>query len=72
MLYAVSVIVTRRFPDGWTSAIDMPTFYLDSNVQGIVSADHAAEIARQMFMRLGHKRDDVSVYAVPTIAPIAN
>jgi hypothetical protein len=44
--YAVTVNVERTGADGWTSTFQLPTFYLDSNVQGIVSEEHAEKIAR--------------------------
>lgn len=31
--------------DGWTGSVQVPTFVLDANVQGIVSHRHALEIA---------------------------
>lgn len=60
MMYAVSVIVTTE-KDGWTCAVGVPTFFLDSNVQGIVSESHAQEIATSMFTRLGHFAENVNV-----------
>jgi hypothetical protein len=43
-MYAVTATVTT-LTDGWTSTRQVPTFYLDENVQGIVSEDHAARVA---------------------------
>ncbi len=42
--YCIQATVTR---DNVTR--QLPTFYLDGNVQGIVSEDHAREIASAMF-----------------------
>lgn len=47
-LYAVVGFVQRDLPSGYTSTRSLPTFYLDSTVQGIVSAAHAARIATEM------------------------
>ena len=44
--YAVTVNVRHNRTDGWASEFQLPTFYLDSNVQGIVSEEHAEKIAR--------------------------
>ncbi|HZQ78745.1 MAG TPA: hypothetical protein VFE55_15530 [Acidimicrobiia bacterium] len=43
--YAVTATVARTV-DGWSSVTQVPTFFLDANVQGIVSEAHAEEIAR--------------------------
>ena len=45
--YATTVRVTRTV-DGWTSTRHSPTFYLHSNVQGIVDEAHAERIAIDM------------------------
>lgn len=47
MLYCVQANVTWS-KDGWNTYIQVPTFYLDSQVQGIVSVDHAEKIARDI------------------------
>lgn len=65
MLYAIVARVTiyDRTTPGQTSFVcqSLPTFYLDSDVQGIVSADHAERIARGMLASLGHAAEDVYV-----------
>jgi hypothetical protein len=48
MLYGIVATLTRTAPDGWTSTVNVPFFILDSNVQGIMSKDHACEIARKI------------------------
>jgi hypothetical protein len=45
MFYAITATITKRTPNG-TITKQISTFYLDSNVQGIVSAEHAEKIAR--------------------------
>jgi hypothetical protein len=66
-LYAIGARVTiyDRSVPGQTSfhVQGLPTFYLDADVQGIVSADHARRIAVDMITSLGHSPDDVYVYA---------
>lgn len=69
MLYAISAIVQREC-DGWMRPVSLPTFYLDANVQGIVSEAHAIEIVRDMLQRLGHSRRDINVQACATNRPI--
>ena len=45
MRYIVQATVTRKTEDGYTCSIQVPTFFLDSGVQGIVSEEHAERIA---------------------------
>ncbi len=47
MYYQICANVTKQTEEG-TLSIQVPTFYLNSNVQGIVSADHAEQIAREV------------------------
>ena len=46
-MYAINATVTRKV-DGWVSTVQVPTFYLDPNVQGITDAFHAQQIAAQI------------------------
>ena len=52
--YAVTATVRERIGDGWTRSAQVPTFYLDADVQGIVDEDHAAIVARRVINPLGH------------------
>jgi hypothetical protein len=79
MLYAVSAIVHMQRTESpglidkttaWKSSIPLPTFYLDSNVQGIMSEDHATRIVRTMLESIGHT--DVSISCVETLTPVYN
>lgn len=45
--YAINVQVVVTKPEG-TSTHQLPTFYLDANVQGITSGDEAVNVARQI------------------------
>ena len=47
-MYAVQASVLRTWPDGSSGHIQIPTFYLDENVQGIVGEEHAKNIAREI------------------------
>ena len=44
MLYGVTATVAVK-RNGWTTTHQVPTFYLDSRVQGIVDKEHAKVIA---------------------------
>src|SRR5215210_7711666 len=48
MLYAITAVCNRT-EGQYQRTIQMPTFYLDSNVQGIRDAGHAQRIAENMF-----------------------
>jgi hypothetical protein len=47
--YAVTATLTRETAGGWEATRQLPTFYLDSDTQGIVSREHAERIARELF-----------------------
>ena len=51
MMYAITAqrITTR---DGWRSSIGVPTFFLDSMVQGLIDVHHAARFASRMLHEL--------------------
>ncbi len=50
-LYIIAATVTVESRDGWRTAYQMPSFYLDSRIQGIVDDAHAERIARTMLMQ---------------------
>lgn len=45
-MYAITAQYEHTTKDGWTGSIGVPTFYLDENVQGIMSEDDAVRVAR--------------------------
>ena len=62
-MYGIQATVSRR--DGqWEGTRQVPTFYLDERVQGIVSEDHAAEIARDIINPYRESALSVHVIAV--------
>ena len=63
--YAVTVNVRHARTDGWASEFQLPTFYLDSNVQGIVSEEHAAGIARTV---VDNMHVDGATYSITAVA----
>ncbi len=50
MMYAIMATREETRDDGWTATRQIPTFYLDSNAQGIVDAPHAERIARGLLL----------------------
>jgi hypothetical protein len=63
--YAVTAQVTRTRPDGWTTSRQVPTFYLNTAVQGILSDEHAHRVAAGMLAELVDDPDaDIVVTAV--------
>lgn len=45
--YVVTAQVVRE-KGGWTSSHGVPTFFLDEDIQNIVSEDHAEKIAKSI------------------------
>lgn len=65
-MYAIVLGSERKSKDGYTSSRQSPTFYLDSTVQGIVNAEHAAKIALDIAntFHSAENNDVVNVYAI--------
>lgn len=61
-MYQVTGTVVE-LKDGWREVRQIPTFYLDRAVQGIVDAQHAVKIAQGVVDPLG-KATEVHLYAV--------
>lgn len=59
-MYGVIVSSERTLPNGYQRVTHSPTFFLDGDVQGIVSADNAARIALRMGREL--VSEDVAVW----------
>ena len=65
-VYAVHVQILTRAADGYAGSRGVPTFYLDSRVQGITGPEHAAAIAAQVVNPMrAIAAGDVQVFAVP-------
>lgn len=63
--YAVHAQVLTH-DNGYGGSKAVPTFYLDSRVQGIVSREHAAEVARLIISPLNSiPRCDLLISAIP-------
>ncbi len=63
MLYNIYVSVKTDTGDGFQKTVHLPTFILDSAIQGILDCDHAERIARDMFVKLGHRNEQIYVAA---------
>ncbi len=63
MIYGVTATVASK-RDGWTTTHQVPTFYLDSAVQGILSKEHAKTIAADIVnpTKDGNLKIEVTVY----------
>jgi hypothetical protein len=61
-MYMVEANIVVRHENGWTSRKQIPTFFLDENVQGIVDVAHAVEIVEDILNPMGYEH--VRVYAI--------
>lgn len=52
-MYAIHATISHKTDSGYTGSRQIPTFYLDERVQGIVDEDHAARIASDIINPLG-------------------
>lgn len=62
-MWSIGAIVIHKTPTG-DRAIDIPTFYLDENVQGITGERHAIEIAESIINPLKLPNVEVCVTAL--------
>lgn len=62
-MYQIIAQVTRTDEDGYWSTASLPTFYLNSQVQGITSPDHAVKIVQKMLNPFDDESLTVSVSA---------
>lgn len=60
MLYTVVAQVVHTSTDGWRRGVGVPTFLLDSNMQGIVHVEHAAQIAYDLLRTVAG--DDAEIF----------
>lgn len=68
IVYAISARIERTTPDGWTGVRHLPTFYLDENVQGLLSEESACRVARAILDPYGEEGEGLQLYAVKTDA----
>jgi hypothetical protein len=62
MFYIVSAQVVSE-KNGWRCSVQAPSFYLNSDVQGIRDAAHAEHIAESI-LKAGNPDAEVHAYAV--------
>ncbi len=64
-MYAITATVTHHTKDAnmqrTQKVVQIPTFYLDENVQGIVSVEHAERIAKRIILPIELDYDSVEV-----------
>ena len=63
--YCVLVTRTYTFSDGWVSSRELPAFFLDASVQGIVSAEHAERIVREIVFDDEHTTHHIEIQEAP-------
>ncbi len=66
MIYCATPVVNKIDADGFTTVIQVPTFYLNGYIQGIVSVEHAEEIVRSVC----NPAKDPTVTVHPNVFPI--
>jgi len=64
-MWAIYAVVGRWQEDGFHNR-SVPTFYLDENVQGIVSEEHAIEIATEVVNPFGDLECNITAVRVVT------
>lgn len=63
-LWAITATITHRI-NNWESVRQVPTFYLNATVQGILTEDHAKRVAFGIIDPAGRlARKDVAINAV--------
>lgn len=70
-LYAITASVHRTTTDGFSSDRELPLFFLDSRVQGILSASSAASVARNLLAVTAGEGATFTVTAEVAELPIA-
>jgi hypothetical protein len=61
MIYQVQVSMTQDSDREWRGTKQLPTFYLDSNVQGILSIEQARVVAGDIVNRAGWFVSSISI-----------
>lgn len=56
--------ITHQRPDGWTLSGQVPTFFLDENIQGILDKEGAEHIAKKIVNPLNLEGVFVHAYCV--------
>lgn len=64
MLYQITAQLKVRTKGMAVRMVQIPTFFLDSNIQGIMSERHCRQIAEEIINPLGRKDVEVFIDAV--------
>jgi hypothetical protein len=69
--YLITAAVSVEGRDGYRTVYQTPAFFLESDVQGIVNAEHARRIVERMLMAGRNPRTTtVEVCAMETVSPM--
>jgi hypothetical protein len=61
MLYQITIQINTEDHEGWRRSYGVPTFYLDSAMQGIRTAKHAAEVGLHVVSSVGLRPDTTMI-----------
>lgn len=62
--WEVCAAVERKTTDGYTSVVELPTFYLNSNVQGILDINGASRVARNLLETTAGEGASILLFSV--------
>lgn len=69
-MYCIQASITRT-KDGWKSSVQLPTFYLCPDVQGIINESHACDIAKHTIEQvIENDRTVDNIYCSATLVDI--
>jgi hypothetical protein len=63
MYWAIDAVIHTVTADGWNTYRHLPTFYLNANVQGILTAEQAVRIAHDIVDPFQNPDWDVDIMA---------
>jgi hypothetical protein len=63
-MWQITASVEIATVDGWTSTRQLPTFYLDENVQGITQENGAVKVARDVILAASERPDFTMTHIV--------
>ena len=65
MIYCIQARVTKHHGEGWKANVGVATFFLDGDIQGIINAVHAEEIARRILNPFDDPTVEVHAFGSP-------
>lgn len=63
-MYVISATIKIKDKNGYTKIIQIPTFYLNEDVQGIINVEHARAIAMQVINPMNDYEASIGVAKV--------